>query len=336
MRGSAVPRVTNETIDLEVIEAARDRLKSLVAKTPLTRSEHLSELTGTSVYLKLENRQTTGSFKLRGATNAVLCLSSDDRRRGLVTASTGNHGRAVAHAASEQGLIATVCLSSLVPRNKVDAIRDLGADVRIVGKSQDDAMDEVARLAREEGMNVIPPFDDPRIIAGQGTVGLELLDDQPDIETVIVPLSGGGLAAGIAAAVKARRPHCRIIGVSMSRGAAMDASLKAGRPVNVEELETLADSLGGGIGLDNHWTFKMCRSLLDEVVLLDEEEIAAGIRHAATREGEIVEGAAAVGIGALLSGKIKPTGPAAVVISGGNIDPEQHRAIVEDRYRRAG
>ncbi len=151
-----MPRVTNETIDLEVIEAARDRLKSLVAKTPLTRSEHLSELTGTSAYLKLENRQTTGSFKLRGATNAVLCLSSDDRRRGLVTASTGNHGRAVAHAASEQGLIATVCLSSLVPRNKVDAIRNLGADVRIVGKSQDDAMDEVARLAREEGMNVIP------------------------------------------------------------------------------------------------------------------------------------------------------------------------------------
>lgn len=331
-----MPRVTNETIDLEVIEAARDRLKSLVVKTPLTRSEHLSELTETSVYLKLENRQTTGSFKLRGATNAVLSLSSDDRRRGLVTASTGNHGRAVAHAASEQGLIATVCLSSLVPRNKVDAIRNLGADVRIVGKSQDDAMDEVARLAREEGMNVIPPFDDPRIIAGQGTVGLELLDDQPDIETVVIPLSGGGLAAGIAAAVKARRPHCCIIGVSMSRGAAMDASLKAGRPVNVEELKTLADSLGGGIGLDNHWTFKMCRSLLDEVVLLGEEEIAAGIRHAATREGEVVEGAAAVGIGALLSGKIKPTGPTAIVISGGNIDSEQHRAIVEDRYRRAG
>ena len=331
-----MPRMTNEMIGFEEIEAARDRLKGLVLRTPLTRSESLSELTGTPVYLKLENRQTTGSFKLRGATNAVLSLSSDDRRRGLVTASTGNHGRAVAHAASEQGLIATVCLSSLVPRNKVDAIRDLGADVRIVGKSQDDAMDEVARLAREEGMNIIPPFDDPRIIAGQGTIGLEITDDQPDTETVFIPLSGGGLAAGIAAAVKVLRPHSRVIGVSMSRGAAMNASLEAGKPVNVEELETLADSLGGGIGLNNHWTFAMCRSLLDEVVLLDEEEIAAGIRYAATHEGEIVEGAAAVGIGALLSGKIRPTGPTAIIISGGNIDPEQHRAIMEDRYRRAG
>ena len=327
---------TNEMIDLEDVEAARDRLKDLVVRTPLTCSSHLSKLAGTPVYLKLENRQTTGSFKLRGATNAVLSLSADDRKRGLVTASTGNHGRALAHAAFEQGLIATVCLSSLVPSNKVSAIRDLGADVRIVGNSQDDAMDEVARLANEEGMNVIPPFDDPRIIAGQGTVGLEIIDDQPDTGTVLIPLSGGGLAAGIAATVKALRPYSRIVGVSMTRGAAMDASLTAGRPVNVEELQTLADSLGGGIGLNNHWTFAMCRSLLDDVILLDEEEIAAGIRHAAMQEGEIIEGAAAVGIGALLSGKIKLEGPTAIVISGGNIEPKQHRAIVEDRYRRAG
>ncbi len=331
-----MPRMTIEMIGLEEIEAARDRLKGLVVRTPQTRSEYLSELTGTPVYLKLENRQTTGSFKLRGATNAILSLSPDDRKRGLVTASTGNHGRALAHAASEQGLIATVCLSSLVPHNKVNAIRDLGADVRIVGNSQDDAMDEVTRLAREEGMNIIPPFDDPRIIAGQGTIGLEITDDQPDTETVLIPLSGGGLAAGIAAAVKARHPHSRVIGISMSRGAAMDASFKAGKPINVEELETLADSLGGGIGLDNRWTFSMCRSLLDDVVLLDEEQIAAGIRHAATQEGEIIEGAAAVSIAALLSGKIKPTGPTVIIVSGGNIDPEQHRAIMEDRYRRAG
>ncbi|MBQ0707260.1 hydroxyectoine utilization dehydratase EutB [Ochrobactrum sp. AP1BH01-1] len=321
-------------VGLEEIEAAHERLKGLIVRTPLTRSEYLSELTGAPVSLKLENRQTTGSFKLRGAANAVLALSPEERKRGLVTASTGNHGRALAHAASEQGLVATICLSSLVPRNKVEAIRDLGADVRIVGKSQDDAMDEVTRLAREKGMNVIPPFDDPRIIAGQGTIGLEIIDDQPDTETVLIPLSGGGLAAGIAATVKARRPHCRVIGISMSRGAAMYASLKAGKPVNVQELETLADSLGGGIGLDNRWTFAMCRSLLDDVVLLDEAEIAAGIKHAAT-EGEIVEGAAAVGIAALLSGKIIPAGPTAIIISGGNIDPEQHRMIMEDCYRRA-
>ncbi|MND57180.1 L-threonine dehydratase catabolic TdcB [compost metagenome] len=323
-------------ISLNEIEQAQDRLDGHVERTPLIHSESLSAQSGVPVFLKLENRQPTGSFKLRGATNAVLSLSGNERERGLVTASTGNHGRALAHAASTQGLTATICLSSLVPRNKVEAIRALGADVRIIGKSQDDAMEEVMRLVRDESMNAIPPFDDPRIIAGQGTVGLEIVEDLPELHTVLVPLSGGGLAAGVAAAVKAKLPQARVIGISMKRGAAMQASLEAGKPVNVEELDTLADSLGGGIGLDNQWTFAMCRSLLDDVILLDEEEIAAGIRHAATQEGEVIEGAAAVGIAALLSGRIKPTGPTAIIVSGGNIDPEQHRAIMEDRYRRAG
>ena len=326
----------SQMISLNEIEQAQNRLSDHVERTPLIHSESLSAQSGVPVFLKLENRQPTGSFKLRGATNAVLSLSENERKQGLVTASTGNHGRALAHAASMQGLTATICLSSLVPRNKVEAIRELGADVRIVGNSQDDAMEEVMRLVRDESMNAIPPFDDPRIIAGQGTVGLEIVEDLPELDTVLVPLSGGGLAAGVAAAVKAKLPQARVIGISMQRGAAMQASLEAGKPVNVEELDTLADSLGGGIGLDNRWTFEMCRSLLDDVILLDEEEIAAGIRHAATREGEVIEGAAAVGIAALLSGKIRPTGPTAIIVSGGNIDPEQHRAIVEDRYRRAG
>lgn len=326
----------SQMISLNKIKQAQDRLDGHVERTPLIHSESLSRRSGVPVFLKPENRQPTGSFKLRGATNAVLSLSGNEREWGLVTASTGNHGRALAHAASTQGLTATICLSSLVPRNKVEAIRALGADVRIIGKSQDDAMEEVMRLVRDESMNAISPFDDPRIIAGQGTVGLEIVEDLPELDTVLVPLSGGGLAAGVAAAVKAKLPQARVIGISMKRGAAMQASLEAGRPVNVEEQDTLADSLGGGIGLDNRWTFEMCRSLLDDVILLDEEEIAAGIRHAATQEGEVIEGAAAVGIAALLSGRIKPTGPTAIIVSGGNIDPEQHRAIVEDRYRRAG
>lgn len=326
----------SQMISLNEIEQAQDRLNGQVQRTPLICSKSLSAQSGVPVFLKLENRQPTGSFKLRGATNAVLSLSENERKQGIVTASTGNHGRALAHAASTQGLTATICLSSLVPRNKVEAIRELGADVRIIGKSQDDAMEEVMRLVRDESMNAIPPFDDPRIIAGQGTMGLEIVEDLPELDTVLVPLSGGGLAAGVAAAVKAKRPLARVIGISMRRGAAMQASLEAGKPVNVEEQDTLADSLGGGIGLDNRWTFAMCHALLDDVILLDEEEIAAGIRHAATQEGEIIEGAAAVGIAALLSGKIRPTGPAVIIVSGGNIDPEQHRAIMEDRYRRAG
>jgi threonine dehydratase len=297
-------------------------------RTPLPQSPELSALAGVPVFLKLENRQETGSFKLRGATNAILSLDESANRHGIVTASTGNHGRALAAAASSQGLRATICLSSLVPQNKVEAIRALGADIRIVGRSQDDAMREVHRLVSEEGMYFIPPFDDASVIAGQGTIGLEIIEDLPDAALVVVPLSGGGLASGIAAAVKGKRPSARVIGVSMARGAAMHESLRAGCPIEVEEVETLADSLGGGIGLDNRFTFNMCRALLDDVLLLDEDEIAAGIRHAARTEGEVVEGAGAVGIAALLAGKIRPEGPIAIVVSGGNIDTALHHRIV--------
>jgi len=325
-----------ENIGLEEIEEARNRLQSRVERTPLVHSESLSKQALMPVFLKLENRQLTGSFKLRGATNAVLSISPAERQKGLVTASTGNHGRALAHAASALGLKATICLSALVPRNKVEAIRNLGADIRIIGRSQDDAMEEVTRLVSDRGMNAVPPFDDPRVIAGQGTIGLEIIEDLPDVATVLVPLSGGGLAAGIAAAVKAKRPQARIIGISMQKGAAMAASLEAGKPVNVEEQDTLADSLGGGIGLDNRWTFSMCKALLDDIILLDEEEIAAGVRHAALQEDQIIEGAAAVGLGALLGRKIGSDGPTAIILSGGNIDPEQHRQIMTTHYRRAG
>lgn len=318
-----------ETVVLRDVEAAGRRLAGHVVRTPLRRSPSLSDQTGVPVFLKLENRQTTGSFKLRGATNAVLSLDEKARSQGLVTASTGNHGRALAHAAKMQGVDATVCLSALVPANKVEAIRALGADVLVVGRSQDDAVLEVERLVRDQGKSFVPPFDDLTVVAGQGTIGLEIVEDLPEVALVLVPLSGGGLAAGVAAAVKALRSGVQVVGISMERGAAMQASLAAGRPVDVEEVATLADSLGGGIGLNNRLTFRMCRDLLDDVVLLSEEEIAAGIRHAASLEGETVEGAGAVGIAALLSGKIRPAGPTAIIVSGGNIDAEVHRAIVK-------
>lgn len=317
-------------VTLHDIEAAKRRIAGYVLRTPLLPSQALSQRAGAPVYLKLENHQKTGSFKLRGATNALRCLDGQARSRGLVTASTGNHGRAVAYAARTMGARATVCLSALVPANKVEAIRSLGADVRIVGRSQDDAMREVERLAREEGMCFVPPFDDADVIAGQGTVGLEIAEDLPEVALVLVPLSGGGLASGVAAAIKGRRPQARVIGVSMERGAAMAASLAVGMPIDVQEVETVADSLGGGIGLKNRLTFSMCNDLLDDVILLSEGEIAAGIRHAAKVEGEIVEGAGAVGVAALLAGKIRSDGPTVVVVSGGNIEPAVHRAIVDD------
>lgn len=320
--------MTGAVVAIADIEDAARRIAGHVRRTPMERSAALSELCGVPVHLKLEHWQETGAFKLRGATNAVLSLSGEERERGVVAASTGNHGRALAHAAKTAGARCVVCLSNLVPQNKKDAITALGAELRVVGKSQDDAQVEVDRLVLEEGMIPLPPFDHPHIIAGPGTIGLELVEDLPEVRTVLVPLSGGGLIAGIAAAVKARSPKTRIVGISMARGAAMQASLVAGHPVEVEELPTLADSLGGGIGLANRLTFAMVRDLVDEVVLLSEAEIAAGIRHAYFQEREIVEGGAAVGIAALLAGRIEIRGPTVAVLSGRNIAMDLHARIV--------
>lgn len=315
-------------VSLDDIRAAQRRIAGKVVRTPLAASPSLTERTGAQVLLKLEHRQTTGSFKLRGATNALALLSAEEKARGVVAASTGNHGRALAHAAAAEGVRCVVCMSRLVPANKLEAIARLGAEISIVGQSQDEAQAEVDRLAEAEGLAPVPPFDDPAIIAGQGTVGLEIVEDAPDVALVLVPLSGGGLAAGVAAAVKALRPQARVVGVSMERGAAMQASLTAGRPVQVAELPTLADSLGGGIGLANRLTFSMVRDLLDEVVLLSEDEIAAGITHAYEQEREIAEGAGAVGIAALLSGKVRATGPTVALLSGRNIDMALHRRVI--------
>ncbi|SFQ25007.1 threonine dehydratase [Bradyrhizobium sp. Ghvi] len=315
--------------ELNGIRDARGRIAPHILSTPLVRSPTLSEICRVPVGLKLEHYQTTGSFKLRGATNAILKLTEAERARGVIAASTGNHGRALSHAAKAVGSRATICMSRLVPENKVSEIRRLGADVRIIGESHDEAQQEVDRLVAETGLVMLPPFDHPDVVAGQGTIGLEIVEAMPDVATVLVPLSGGGLVAGVAAAVKGLRPRAKIVGITMERGAAMKASLDAGRPVQVKEFPSLADSLGGGIGLDNKVTFDMCRVLLDEIVLLSESEIAAGIRHAYENEREILEGAGAVGIAALLSGKCAGLrGPVALVLSGRNIDMELHRRVI--------
>ncbi|KIG03558.1 hydroxyectoine utilization dehydratase EutB [Caballeronia concitans] len=316
-------------LTLADVYRARQRIKGRVVATPLVQSMALSRIAGVPVYLKLETVQPTGSFKLRGATNALAQLAEQGCKR-VVTASTGNHGRAVAHAARALGMEAAVCMSSLVPKNKVDAVDALGARVVISGKSQDDAQVEAQRLVREEGYAYVPPFDDPRVIAGQATIGLEILETLPDASTIIVPLSGGGLFSGVAFAAKCVRPDIAMIGVSMERGAAMHASLAAGKPIFVDELETLADSLGGGIGLDNRHTFSMTRELIDHVVLLDEVSIARGIVHAYREERLVIEGAAAVGIAAVLDRAVETRGtnPIVIVISGCNIDIDAHRRLI--------
>ena len=311
----------------EVLQA-RARLQGQVRRTPMILSESLTRHCKRPVHLKLEHHQITGSFKLRGAMNAVLSLPDDARERGVTAASTGNHGRGLAYAARQAGARAVICMSKLVPQNKLKAIEGLGAEIRIVGKSQDDAQVEVDRLVAEEGLTMLPPFDHGDIIAGQGTLGLELMEQAPEIETLLVPLSGGGLISGVALAAKTLKPSLKVIGITMDRGAAMHESLKAGKPVAVEEVASLADSLGGGIGLDNRHTFAMVRDLVDDVLLLTEEEIAEGVRHAYWEEQEILEGGGAVGIAALLADRIAGEGPVGAVLSGRNIDMQAHRTLI--------
>ncbi len=310
------------------IDAARIAISDTIRVTPVNVSTYLSELKGDPVHLKLEHTQVTGSFKVRGATNAVANLSEAEKSRGVVGVSTGNHGRGLAFAAKAAGVRCIICMSRLVPQAKIDGIKAHGAEVRIVGNSQDEAQVEVDRLVDEERMTMIPPFDHSAIIAGQGTLGLELVEQIPDAATILVPLSGGGLISGVAAAVKAKRPETSIVGISMERGAAMHECLKAGKPILVEELPTLADSLGGGIGLDNRLTFAMTRDLVDDTILVSEQEIAAAIRHIYWRERQIVEGSGSVGVAALLAGKIDSRGPVVAILSGGNIDMKQHHRII--------
>ena len=313
-------------ISLDDIKAARKRIAPHIVPLRITPSASLSQQFDSEILLAHEYLQTTGAFKLRGAMNSVLQLEAGTT--GVTAVSTGNHGRALAHSARQAGVPCIICMSELVPQNKLEAIRALGAETRIVGKSQDEAEIEAKRLVNEEGYTMIPPFEHPHVIAGQGTLGLEMLEQVPELDTVLVQLSGGGLISGIALAIKSQKPDVRIIGISMERGCAMVASQQAGKPVEVEELPTLADSLGGGIGLDNRLTFGIVHDYVDELVLLSEEEIADGIRHAYFKEQVILEGGGSVGIAALLAGKVAPGSKTIVLLSGKNIDMELHRKIV--------
>ncbi|MDZ7707026.1 MAG: pyridoxal-phosphate dependent enzyme [Trueperaceae bacterium] len=272
------------------------------------------------VWIKDETAQPTGSFKVRGAANALLSLDPERRAAGVVAVSTGNHGRAVAYVARRLGARADVFVSERVPPGKLDALRAEGATVHVGGDSQDAAEEHARAFARERGATLIPPFDHPGVIAGQGTLGLELLDELPELATLIVPVSGGGLIAGTALAVRSAAPDVRIVGVSMEEGAIMHASLQAGRPMTMPEADTLADSLQGGLGADNAYTFTMVRELVDEIVLVPETALAAAMRHGFRVHRRVLEGGGAAAIAALASGAVGVRGPTVAVASGGNVD----------------
>jgi len=324
--------MSDPAVSLRDIYLARQRISSIAARTPLIDSPFLSQAAGVPVYLKLENLQRTGSFKLRGATNKLLSLSDDEKARGVITVSSGNHGRAVSYVARQLGIHAVVCISERVPRNKVEAIRGLGAEVVIHGVSYDEADAEARRLQQARGLTMVDPFDDPLVIAGQGTIGLELLEELPTIDAVVVPLSGGGLLGGIALALKAASPAIRTIGVSMDRAPVMVHSLRAGKPIELEEEETIADALAGGIGLDNRHTFRLLQRVLDDTALVSEEEIAAAMAFALDKHHLVVEGGGAVGIAALLNDRVDHLqGNVVVVVSGGNVDLELLLRVAQER-----
>jgi len=250
-----------------------------------------------------------------------LSLTNDEKARGVLAVSTGNHGRAVSYVAETLGLRAVICLAEGVPQNKVDALRRLGAEIVIHGKSYDEATEHAFRLQEERGLTMIHPFDEPFVIAGQGTIGLELLEDLPRIDTAIVPLSGGGLISGIAVALKSANPAIRVIGVTMDRAPVMHHSLQAGQPIDMDEEETLADALVGGLGPVNHYTFRMCQEYVDESVLVSDEEIAEAMAFCLDQHHFVVEGGGAVGVAALLREELNGLGEhIAVVLSGSNID----------------
>jgi threonine dehydratase len=310
----------NLDVTLHDIYRARQRIAAVATRTPVIHSPLLTERVGASVYLKAESLQKTGSFKIRGATNKMLGLTVEEKARGVITVSSGNHGRAVAYVAHQLGIAAVICMSTRVPGNKLDAIKRLGAEVVVHGDSYEDAEIHALQLQEERGLTMIDPFDDPLVIAGQGTVGLELLEDLPEIDTAIVPLSGGGLIAGIALACKSASPSIRVIGVTMDRAPVMVHSLRAGTPIQMEEEDTIADALVGNIGVSNKYTFRMVQKYVDDTILVSDEEIAAAMAFALEQHHLVVEGGGAVGIAALLHQRATGLGHnIAVVVSGSNV-----------------
>jgi threonine dehydratase len=306
------------------IEAARARLDGVARVTPVYRSETLSRLAGREVHLKAENLQRTGSFKVRGAYNRISALSAEERAAGVVAASAGNHGQAVAWAALEVGSHARIYMPQDAPMAKVDATRHYGAEVVLGGNAIEDCLADASRYVEEHGATFVHPFEDPVVIAGQGTIGLELVDQVPEIETALIPIGGGGLASGIALALRAVKPGVRIIGVQAA------GTLPEGSGF------TIADGIA--VKSPGELTMSILDDVLDDMISVTDEEISQAIVLLLERTKLVVEGAGAVGVAALLSGKVGGTGCVVPVLSGGNIDATllisvmRHGLAIAGRY----
>ncbi|MBI4476414.1 MAG: threonine/serine dehydratase [Acidobacteria bacterium] len=311
---------------------ARQRLGGRVIRTPLVQSSWLAKIASGRVFLKLESLQTTGSFKLRGALNATLALLEQRRSsaecRNLVTASAGNHGHALASAAKELRLHATIFTPKNAPRVKLDAIRALGATLRDEANGYEAAERLAKAYAAETGASFISPYNDPDVIAGAGTVAIEIVEDLPELDALVVPVGGGGLISGVATALKTMAPAVEVIGVEAEASPAFHMSLKAGRIVEVDVKPTIADGLAGNMDADS-MTFDIVRRLVDHMLLVTEDEMKASIHDLLSQEHIIAEGAGAAALAAVLAGKVPTAGRCvAVVVSGANIDAERLKEIV--------
>lgn len=313
----------SQTITIQDILDSRKKVMSVAYRTPLVNFGIMCRQLGKSVHLKLENLQYTGSFKLRGAINEIMNLPPSQKKMGVIAVSSGNHGKAVSFVSSKMGINSIICVSSKVPKNKIEGMKELGGRIIIAGATFDEASDYAHNIQSETGLRFLEPFDDPFLIAGQGTIGIEIVEDLPDVDIVIVPVAGGGLISGIAIALKSLKPNVKVIGVSMDTGPVMYHSLRAGRIVEMEEKDSLADALIGGIGKNNFFTFDICRKMIDDMVLVTEEEIGRAMVFLLEKFHMLVEGGAAVGVAALLANKIKINNKnVAVVITGGNVEIE--------------
>ena len=317
-----------ESVTLNTIQAARARIGEAIYVSPCQLSSDLSDLTGLPLHLKLENLQRTGSFKERGALNKLLTLTPAERERGVITASAGNHAQGVAFHAAALGIRAQIVMPLATPQIKVGATRGFGAEVFLHGASYDEACEEALRICREESRTFIHPFDDPEIISGQGSIGLELLDQVSGLEAVVIPIGGGGLIGGIACALKESNPKIRVIGVEPEKQPSMLRASEAGHPVTIATAATIADGIA--VRRAGDLTLPLVSRYVDEIVTVDDEEIASAILMLLEHEKTLAEGAGAAALAALLQSKTNLRGQRTVVlVSGGNIDVTLLAKIIE-------
>jgi len=317
------------TIQLADILAARERIASSIYYSPCTHSQMLSGLTGQDIFLKLENLQMTGSFKERGALNKIATLTPEEAARGVVAASAGNHAQGVAYHATQRGIRSVIVMPLTTPLVKVTATRGFGAQVVLHGANYDEACTEATRLCEAEGMTFIHPFDDHLVMAGQGTIGLELLEQIEGLEAVVVPIGGGGLIGGIACAIKESNPNIRVVGVQTARLPSMAEAIKAHHPVTLDPATTIADGIA--VRRAGELTFPVVEKYVDEIVTVSEDEIASSILTLLEREKTLAEGAGATALAALLQRRTSlPSGArTAVLVCGGNIDVTLLSRIIE-------